>query len=486
MIVHDPSAPSRPTATRVRARGSYAPRLARWAALLLAVWSVTLSPMAQASEPAALPTTQPPDAELMGMVVRDPWFDFGTNPAAPDQPNRAFQDRMGATLAELGVRWVRMDFRINAGIGAPQAAVDSEIAKNDYFINVVAPRHGFKVLGLLAFDLLQGVDAHLLNTGPYTLTSKYGGGVNTYMQEWLDRALMIADRYDSNVAAYQVLNEQNRLSQYTPAHPAGGMVEPAVVGRLVTKLYRFCRGIEVLADEPAHGCRTAQIVLGGLHPRGTSYPSSMTDAAYLKAIYADPGSFKGFYDKYHTWPVDGVGYHPYPEEIRLSEKDAQVDTGMARIRTALQEVNDSCRPLWITEVGYNVGFDVDGPANPIPRQTEAGQAAFMRDIYTTLGARRLGEACGGRPEVAHIFWFKYEDFPPAEDVYSAAGQLVAAAQRWGVVRIPFRAPADGEPCPGGACYEVNATPALRRVSYYTYRELAGLPAQRLHLPLMFR
>lgn len=468
---------------RSTAPGSRVPDWARWAALLLVVCGLALSPAARASEPAALPGAPPLDAELMGMVVRDPWFDFGTNPAYPGQPNRAFQDRMGATLAELGVRWVRMDFRINAGIGAPQETVTSEIAKNDYFITEVAPRHGFKVLGLLSFDLLQGVDANLLNTGPYTLTSKYGGGVNAYMQEWLDRALLIADRYDGNVAAYQVLNEQNRLPQYTPAIPAGGKIEPAVVGRLVTKLYRFCRGVEVLADEPVHGCRSAQIVMGGLHPRGTSYPSSMTDAAYLKAIYADPSSFAGYYAKYGAWPVDGIGYHPYPEEIRLSEKDAQVDSGVARIRTALQDANDSCRQLWITEVGYNVGFDVDGPKNPIPQQTEVGQAAFMRDVYTTLGARRLGEACGARPEIAHIFWFKYEDFPPAEDVFSPAGQLTAAAQRWGVVRIPFRAPADGESCPGGACYEVSGVPQVYRLAYETYRELAP---ERLHLPLMFR
>ena len=50
--------------------------------------------------------------DFMGMVIRDPWYDFGTNPAFPDQPNQAFQDTMGATLARMGVRWVRLDFHI--------------------------------------------------------------------------------------------------------------------------------------------------------------------------------------------------------------------------------------------------------------------------------------------------------------------------------------------------------------------------------------
>lgn len=380
---------------------------------------------------------------------------------------------MGATLASIGVRWVRLDVRVNAPVDAPAAQVTAEIAKNDYFINEVAPRHGFKVLGLLAFDLLQGVDANLLNSGPYTVTTKYGGGVNAYMNTWLDRALQVADRYGPQVSAYQVLNEQNRLPRYLPDGPVANAIEPAVVGRLVTKLFRFCRGIEVLPDEPAHGCRDAQIVLGGIHPRGTGEPTiTESDVDYLKRIYADTSSFKGFFDRHGRWPVDGIGYHPYPEEIRLSQnKDALVDRGIGRIRTALEAAGDPCVPVWITEVGYNVGFDVDGPANPIPQQTEAGQAAFMIDVYTTLAARRLGTACGEGREIARVFWFKYEDFPPASG---------ANAQRWGVVRIPFH---ETNECPGGACYDVNGTPSVYRAAYAAYRQLALRP---LYLPVLFR
>src|SRR5512138_139018 len=67
------------------------------------------SPRSQ-SAPAAQPGTNNPD--FMGMVIRDPWYDFGTNPTFPGQANQAFQDTMGATLAAMGVRWVRLDFHI--------------------------------------------------------------------------------------------------------------------------------------------------------------------------------------------------------------------------------------------------------------------------------------------------------------------------------------------------------------------------------------
>lgn len=428
--------------------------------------------MAQARSSAA-PATVPPD--IMGLVIRDPWFDFDTNPAFPGQPNKTFQDRMGAALAQMGARWVRLDFRIAAPLDAdpplPPDFIEREIAKNDYFINEVAPRHGFQVLGLLSFDLIQGTDAHILNTGPFTETSIYGGGVNRYMDEWLRRALMIADRYGERVAAYQVLNEQNRLPQYLPGGPAGDGIDPVIVARMVTKLYRFCRGIPPLPRPEPYRCAHAAIITGGLHPRGTTdgqSPSTiLTDADYLTLMYASE-PFQGFRNTYGHWPVDGIGYHPYPEEIRLSPNDALVDRGLNRMRTALVEAGDPNVPFWITEIGYNVGFDADGPRGPIPPQTEAGQAEFLRDIYVSLAARG---------DVARIFWFKYEDFPPADG---------PNAQRWGLVRIPFRAPQPGENCPGGACYALDGEPERWRPAYLVYRELAGLPVYRQHFPIMAR
>src|SRR5262245_42327347 len=237
--------------------------------------------------------------EFMGLAIRDPWYEFNTNPSFPNAPNQTFQDTMGATLELAGARWVRLEFHIPVGITSTEA-ISAEIAKNDYFINEVAPRHNLKVLGLLGFDLLRGSEATLLNTGPFTVTSKYGGGVNQYMDTWLTRALMIADRYRDNIAAYEILNEQNRLP------PSGKAITPTVMGRLMTKFYRFCKNID--PNDENHGCTNAQIILGGIHPRGTT--NGLTDSQYLQAIYQDASSFGDFRDTHGYYPVDGIAYHP--------------------------------------------------------------------------------------------------------------------------------------------------------------------------------
>jgi hypothetical protein len=194
----------------------------------------------------------------------------------------------------------------------------------------------------------------------------------------------------------------------------------------------------------------------------------MTDAEYLQAIYNDQSSFGAFHTAHGDYPVDGIAYHPYPEEIRLlSPNDIYVDRGLLRMRQALAV--DPCKQFWITEVGYNVGFDPDGPINPRPAQTEQGQAAFMQDVYTSLVQRQLDQQlCGGAREVANVFWFKYEDFPPATG---------PNAQQWGIVRIPILS--DGG-CEGG-CYDPSGKPLFYRQSFWTYRELAGLPVHRTYL-----
>jgi hypothetical protein len=434
-------------------------------------------PDAVQARPAAL------NAEFMGMAIRDPWYEFNTNPNFPTAPNQAFQDVMGATLAQAGVRWVRLEFHIPVNLDSTQA-ISAEIAKNDYFIKEVAPRNGLKVLGLLGFGLLRGTEATLLNTGPFTVTSHYGGGVNWYMDTWLMRALMIADHYRESISAYEILNEQNRLP------PDGKAITPKIMGRLQTKFYRFCKNINPTDEN--HGCANTQIILGGLHPRGTGALGQPSDSEYLTEIYND-SSFNDFYQTYRYYPNDGVAYHPYPQEIIIRPTDVRIDHGLLRMRQALEAIvpplpaqpgdqKPACQQFWITEVGYNVGFDPDGPKNPKPAQTEQGQADFMSDVYTSLAQRQLDpQLCGiDQAEVANVFWFKYEDFPPAEIIKDSKGNPIVYPQKWGIVRIPILS--DGV-CEGG-CYEPSGVPLFYRQSFWAYRELAGLPVYRTYLTMV--
>jgi hypothetical protein len=189
------------------------------------------------------------------------------------------------------------------------------------------------------------------------------------------------------------------------------------------------------------------VILGGLHPRGTEAfgrVPARTDIAYLADIYASK-AFTSSYAQLNRWPLDGVGYHPYPWELKqigVANQTAAFD----RLRQQLVALNDPLRPVWVTEIGYNVAY---------ARQNEAEQAAFLADVYRTLAVRKLSN---GKREVPVVFWFKYEDFPPESGMN---------AQQWGLVKIPF---APG-PCPDGICYRRSGEPERYRLSWYMYSDL---------------
>lgn len=442
--------------------------------LLLTTSAFTPPTPSRAASPAQ---SGPIDPELLGMVVRDPWYEFGTHPRFPGQPNYEALQRTGQILEEAGVRWVRVEFIVRTGAGS----FEEQVARYDYFIDVVAPRHGLKVLALLGFALVD-IDPRDPATGLVAKTGtdpQYGGGVNSWMKTWLDRALFIAQRYEGRLAAYEILNEQNRLPPVPPSgnHPGyrgGEGIDPVLTARLHTKFYRCFKQNQCSNQAADPSWRQAvQVLIGGVHPRGSDILVSdrelkpnppVSDRDYIIKLYGSE-PFTSYFTANGAFPVDGLGYHPYPAEIALSlaaiddevlRIDTRLDELRTRLRTALQATAPSAAevPFWITEIGYNAGY---------PKQNSVGQASFLKAAYLALAAR---------DDVKTVFWFKYEDFPPATG---------PNAQQWGIVRIPFT---ESSACPGGACYVPSGEPSARRLAYFAYRELAGLPVQRVALPLV--
>ena len=458
-------------------------------ALLIGALALAPTPPSRAEthhEPAT-PSQAPGliNPELMGMVIRDPYYEFNSLPGTLG-PNTVAQEEMARNLAQIGVRWVRLEFLADGDT--------LDFSKYDYFIGTLAPRYGLKVLLLLHTNIVSGSPYALNTDQPYT-DPVYGGGATEYMRRWLDSALAIAAHYDGSstagrVHAFEILNEINRIGDGTNL-PPGVMyagLDPARVARMQAKFYRICKntdGSQLLNGQPYARCPTdTAIIIGGLHPKGTSarrddpkQPETFLykDEEYLEAMYKsafmDFRNYAGNQEPWRgRWPTDGIGFHPYPEEI--SSRDA-FSSPLTRVLDRLNQVRirmnsmdpPAYEPFWITEIGFNVGFyKVRGPTAPTL------QADFMRAVYTSMAARA---------DVANVFWFKYEDFPPA------APQPGVDPQQWGVVSIRFveGGNVNERPCAGGACYDPSGKPSIFRPAYLAYRELAGLPIQRVYLPI---
>ena len=440
-----------------------------------------LAPVRAVAQPPELP------GDFMGMVIRDPHYEWKTNPDFPDGVNQAFYDALGHNLAAAGVKWVRFEFRAEDGGDENRYDPDNplqglRLEQYDYFINSVAPRHGLKVLGLLATNLVRNpgyIDPEEIERSNDDVADcsvyRYGCGTNTYMRIWLDRAFAIADRYQDRVAAYEVMNEENR-------YIAGGGkgLSPGRMASLMTKFYRVFK-VTGPKDPTGPGYlgypswrSKVKLILGGIHPNrcddcinGAGTP--MTDREYLDAVYKS-STFQTFQNTYASfgYPVDGIGYHPYPMEMRyglVPEPTGygdlyRVPTRMQAMRRVMLANGDAENKIWVTEIGdRGTPFDVDN---------QRRQADFLRALYWMLWQQR--------DFVETVLWFKYEDFA-----------VTTGAENWGVVRLRHRIPT--EECP--TCeYAPDGSVEVFKQSYAAYARMSlygeGLQTYYTHLPLISR
>lgn len=473
------------------------------AAALCMIAFALLLPVAQAQKPVGTPAQAELPGEFMGMVVRDPHYEWNTNPAYAGT-NKAFYEAMGANLQLAGVKWVRIEFFAEEAAptnGATDMRGRVDLAKYDYFINTVAPKYGFKVIGLLATPLVRqrpAGDPAFYPDDPKDPTDTYGPGayikpediedgltikhptydyVNPYMRLWLDNAFDVARRFPYNattgagVAAFEVLNEENRY-----LNGGGKGMNPLRVADMLTKFYRIYKNVQCPGGQIGGDCSATKILLGGLHPdrcddcKTTTTPNGMTDRQYLDTIYKS-AAFQGYRSANARYPVDGIGYHPYPMEIKnellpeisgINELN-RVPQRMRDIRAVMNANGDSANKIWVTEVG-----DRGAPADV---DNQRRQSDFMRSIYYMLWQERA--------YVQTVLWFKYEDFAVPSNP-NAVG-----SENWGVVRLVPRTPtADCPTCE----YDPNGSVQVYKESYTTFLQMAttgeGLQVMsRLYMPI---
>jgi hypothetical protein len=404
------------------------------AATTTTVNSITPAPVARLS-------IRPPDEqELFGMVVRDPFYEFNTDRINyPMALNRTALEQQAIELAGAGVRWIRMEFfadydgTVNPG--------DINWAKYDWFIRELAPKYGFKVLALLNVGMVahegQTLRTLAFNDPPDGAGTDPEDGSNHFIRVFTARAQAIAARYGPAISAYEIINEPNiSWDLWLDSRHSSAEIEPERYTALIASAYRAIKSVSP----------TAQVITGGMLIGSPPEGKDHDQFDYLYQMYVSPWveryRAKG-YDRRPGWnvvPWDGVAVHPYfleaPELFEL----------LKEFLRKMRDRGDHTSKLWITEVGA----EAKPPANPHdpPTQAEIEQARFLHAIYNgILTDPQL------RSGVAHVFWFKYEDFVPGNYTHN-----------YGLVRLMET--------PSGKDYHPSGKVWVRKLAYKTYQELA--------------
>jgi hypothetical protein len=378
--------------------------------------SVALMPVAE--QPAEL-------AEAFGMVVRDPFYEWNRHELHPQTPNYEFLTEMASNLYALGVRWVRIEF--HADPGGSYGAIDYR--KYDWFINVLAPRFGLKILALFNTGIVRG-------SGSEIATFQVTGAADprgAYIKVFADRAVEIATRYGPNLHAYEILNEPNNTP--TPAAETQGAqdeISPEAVGTLMCAVFPRLKAVQ---DVP--------VLLGGLRT-GMDNDAQRGARRYLSAVYESP-FVRTFRSAESRWPFDAVGLHPYHAGDNSANTAEEVLAKVSAVH-ALMKAHGDAGMIWITEIGMEAGPPPKGDRSS---EGEIRQANFLNAVYT--GVLRTK-----RDFVQRVFWFKYEDFRVDRD------------ETWGVVRLEMPQ-GTKEPDPDGVI-------ARRRPAFSVLSALTPAPA----------
>ncbi|MEX2426289.1 MAG: glycosyl hydrolase [Thermomicrobiaceae bacterium] len=359
--------------------------------------------------------------EFFGMVGRDPWYEYGTNPEDhPNDVNKTFLENMVAEMSEMGVRWIRFEFR--AETDHPEGPGPINWDKHDWFINELLPAYDIQPLALLGSGFIGDEDESYLfktiNDKPDNL------GRNRYTVAFIDHVEQVAERYGDNIGAYEILNEPNN-NQILSWETNGEVkeVDPEIYGRLVIDSYETIKEFD----------RDGKVVAGALLHHHRDGVDRHFD--WLDEVYESP-QIRAYLSSNDAYPWDAISIHPYFLTV-----DGVIEH-MNDLRE-LQASHDDESPVWLSEIGYQA----DPPAWTSfgimdPTTTEVEQAEFLRGIYTRLPVET--------PFVERVFWFKYEDF--------GSGSYA----RWGLVRLRD----------SNFEYGTEATPWPRKPAFGIYQSLA--------------
>lgn len=368
------------------------------------------------------PAYVPRGSDFFGIVVRDPWYEFNTNPTYPNALNQAFLNSQFDHVQTASLGWIRFEFHADYD-GSLTGVINYQ--KTDWFI-AEANRRGIKLLGLIGSGIITESIKDLLAPADNV------DGTNAYIRNYVARATEIANRYKGQIGAWEVLNEPNVSAElYNETGGKRQSIDPDRFGTLIAKVYRAFLAIGEIAP----------LIMGGLYNGTPVENPQLTTPVWLQQVYSSR-PIQLFAQSVGRLPWSSIGIHPYPN-IYQADFPHQV---AAFVSSAYQVVVQNHDPalLWITELGLqaNPAAKPDDLATP----TELAQLDFLIEMVLMFENQLA-------PIIQRWFWFKLEDFAIGTNWYN-----------WGMLRLNLGS--------DSSIYNPDGTVYRYKTSYYNLGSLA--------------
>ena len=270
-----------------------------------------------------------------------------------------------------------MNFRLDAGAtswNATQLGLYDEVIQN-------ARNAGLEILGLFSNETVSGGQA-AWNADPD------GDGVNSYVDNFADTALLLVDRYKDDIKQYEIWNEPNAWTnpyyQSDPLNAGGTYILPRVYAEMLSQTYRHLNtGGQTLLDD-----YNISFATGGLlaHDIGGSFSTAMP---YFQQVYDRDAVWSSFQaDTGIPYPWDDFGYHFYISQGGPASQ-AQLGSYFNAVRST-KAANGDLSDIVVTEFGWQT----------VGSNTEQLQRDNMATAYDYLE---------GQSDVSGTYWYQWVD-----------------------------------------------------------------------------
>lgn len=276
---------------------------------------------------------------------------FGINTFLEQEADPAVRERSVEMIADAGFGWIRQQFvwqdieihgrgdfedRRNDIDQDGQIDVVDAWAKYDHIVDL-AEQHGLDII------------ARLDNPPPWAQMVEGDFAPPADIQDFVNYARAVAERYRGRIHAYQVWNEPN-------IYPEWG--EQAVSPEAYTEL--LCRTYEALkAVDPE-----IVVISGALAQTISLTPRDLNDFIFLQRMY-DAGAGACF----DVLAVQAYGFYSGPTDRRMRPTTNTFARNLYT-RDIMVANGDRHKPIWITEAAWN---PVDAPE--VPPSSEVTQYA---------------------------------------------------------------------------------------------------------------
>jgi hypothetical protein len=378
--------------------------------------------------PAVLSEVAVPEAR--GRGLQDGW-------AIDNSCQVLFTPEVAEAIADAGAQWVRINFRLGASATWTDPTCNGLSARALYDTVVDNARaEGLQVMGLLSNESWPGTQQEWQANSVEWIG---GSGDNPYLVAFSkNAAAVLAQHFEGRVAAWEVWNEPNAYTSFSPftGYTGSTFIYPSNFAWLLRHVYEEAGAAGVTGTLFVSGGVFGHDMTSALTPSGAGVELKRGDpqtpgyfaplgsserdaplpadpvaeksgAEYLRLTYAR-GIARAGWGALPAYPLDGIGQHIYVDQGTTTSA-AKIAAYLAAVRAVpLEHPEAPPPPTWITEVGW-------------PTYTEsfyATQAANLRIAYAEFAAT---------PYVAVPFWFQLRDIEGAHLFY---GLLTPFAPQW--------------------------------------------------------